>query len=556
MLTLLAVRNVVLIEALDLEFRSGLTVLTGETGAGKSILLDALGLALGSRANFGLIGPAGNSAEVTAIFTPHPHHPVWDKLEAAGIDANSDEHHELIMRRRLRDGKSTALINDTPVGLNVMRECGDALVEIQGQFEGRGLLDLSTHGVLLDRFANHNDLLLACRNTWQGWQDAATQYETAAATRKDAEANAAWLKEAVEQLDQLAPEDNEESKLMEERDVLANVTRIADALSQVDHLINGDSGALSQIAQSSRQISRISDVAGSLTNDIEAALERAEVEISEVERALSTAQANLEGDPNRMIAVDDRLHDLRQQARKHEVEADHLLALHDDLRQRLASLEDKAGDLGKLAKARDDAAAMYNAAREAISLSRQSAASKLDALIMAELPPLKLEQARFITKVTPMSEQHYGPRGGDAIRFEASTNPGMAEAAIDQIASGGELARFLLALKVVLADSEAPATLIFDEVDAGVGGAVASSVGSRLARLGEQTQSIVITHSPQVAARGKHHYRISKSVAENGAISTTAMLDQDERVEELSRMLAGEKITDEAKAAARRLLEG
>jgi DNA repair protein RecN (Recombination protein N) len=213
-----------------------------------------------------------------------------------------------------------------PVGLNVMRECGDALVEIQGQFEGRGLLDLSTHGVLLDRFANHDDLLLACRNTWQGWQDAATQYETAAAARKDAEANAAWLKEAVEQLDQLAPEDNEESKLMEERDVLANVTRIADALSQVDHLINGDSGALSQIAQSSRQISRISDVAGSLTNDIEAALERAEVEISEVERALSTAQANLEGDPNRMIAVDDRLHDLRQQARKHEVEADHLLA--------------------------------------------------------------------------------------------------------------------------------------------------------------------------------------------------------------------------------------
>lgn len=556
MLTLLAVRNVVLIEALDLEFQSGLTVLTGETGAGKSILLDALGLALGSRANFGLIGSAGNTAEVTAIFSPSPQHPVWEKLNAAGIDTNTSDQQDIIMRRRLRDGKSTALINDTPVGLNVMRECGDALVEIQGQFEGRGLLDLSTHGILLDRFAGHADLLQDCHDRWQDWQKAATQYEDASIARKDAEANAAWLKDAVEQLDQLAPEAGEESKLMEERDLLANVTRIADALSQVDDLINGEAGALSQIAQSSRQISRISDVAGALTQEMEAALERTEAEMSEVERALASAQANLEGDPNRMIAVDDRLHELRQQARKHEVKADELMALHDDLRQRLASLEDKAGDLGKLAKARDEAEAAYHAAREAVSQSRQRAASKLDDLIMAELPPLKLEQARFVTSITPLAEHQFGPRGGDAIRFEASTNPGMAEAAIDQIASGGELARFLLALKVVLADNEAPATLIFDEVDAGVGGAVASSVGSRLARLGEQTQSIVITHSPQVAARGKHHYRISKSVAENGAISTTAMLDQNERIDELSRMLAGEKITDEAKAAARRLLEG
>ncbi len=340
MLTLLAVRNVVLIDALDLEFQSGLTVLTGETGAGKSILLDALGLALGSRANFGLIGPAGNTAEVTAIFTPPAQHPVWDKLKAAGIDANTEEQQELIMRRRLRDGKSTALINDTPVGLNVMRECGDALIEIQGQFEGRGLLDLSTHGVLLDRFAGHDNLLEDCRNAWQNWQKAATLYDDAAATRKEAEANAAWLKDAVEQLDHLAPEPGEETKLMAERDVIANVTRIADALSQVDHLINSEAGALSQIAQSSRHIGRISDVAGALTKDVEAALERAEVEISEVERALASAQANLEGDPNRIIAVDDRLHDLRQQARKHEVEADALTDLHDDLRQRLATIED------------------------------------------------------------------------------------------------------------------------------------------------------------------------------------------------------------------------
>ena len=552
MLTLLAVRNVVLIKTLDLEFQSGLTVLTGETGAGKSILLDALGLALGSRANFGLIGAEVPTAEVTAIFTPDQQHPIWSILDDNGIDSDG----EIIMRRRLRDGKSTALINDTPVSLGIMRQIGDVLIEIQGQFEGRGLLDQATHRQLLDQFAHHDPLLADCAKHWDSWISAQKTFQAAAASRKETEENAEWLKQAVAELDQLAPEANEETRLMEERDMLSNITRIAEALNTADGLIDGEHGAINQIAQASRAITRITDVSGTLTADLEQALQRAEAELSEVEHALSATQANLEGDPNRIVLVDDRLHALRQLARKHGVEADHLHQTHDHLHQQLAELEDTAGDITKLASAMAEAEADYHQSRAALSQSRQAAARKLDALIMAELPPLKLEQAQFQTSITDLPDQQFNRYGSDAIRFEACTNPGMALAPIDQIASGGELARFLLALKVVLADTNAPVTLIFDEVDAGVGGAVADAVGTRLARLGEQMQSIVITHSPQVAARGHHHYQISKSVAEHGTISTTAILDQDERINEVSRMLAGETITSEARAAAIRLLEG
>ena len=552
MLTLLAVRNVVLIKTLDLEFQSGLTVLTGETGAGKSILLDALGLALGSRANFGLIGAESPTAEVTAIFTPEEQHPIWHMLDENGIEAEG----EIIMRRRLRDGKSTALINDTPVSLNIMRQVGDLLIEIQGQFEGRGLLDQATHRQLLDQFASHDHLCADCADHWDNWILAKKAYETALASRKESEDNAAWLKEAVTELDHLAPEADEESRLMEERDLLSNITRIAESLHTAEALIDGEDGAINQIAQAGRAITRITDVAGHLTTDLDQALQRTEAELSEVKHALAVAQANLEGDPKRIELVDDRLYALRQLARKHGIDADQLHQKRDQLHQQLAELEDSGGDLTTLAATMTEAERRYHQARDALSQSRYAAANRLDAMIMAELPPLKLEQAEFRTSITPLPKQQYQRHGGDAIRFEASTNPGMNLAPIDQIASGGELARFLLALKVVLADTNAPVTLIFDEVDAGVGGAVANAVGTRLARLGEQMQSIVITHSPQVAARGHHHYQISKSVAGQGTISTTAILDQDERINEVSRMLAGETITSEARAAAIRLLEG
>ena len=555
MLTLLAVRNVVLIKALELEFQGGLTVLTGETGAGKSILLDALGLALGARANFALIGTDDTSAEVTAIFNLAENHPVRDCLKNAGIP----DQNEIILRRRLRDGKSAALINDTPVSLNVMRECGDLLVEIQGQFEGRGLLDVATHRTLLDRFGGHGDLVATCANDWQAWQHANTAYQDAVTARREAESNAEWLRDAVAQLDLLAPESGEENRLVAERQKLSNSTRIAEALDDAQTRINGGDGgkdgAVDAVAHALKRITHIQEYAGDGVDELLAALTRAEVELGEVERAITAAMDDLNADPNRLNVVDDRLHELRTQARKHQTTPDALPALHDDLRQQLASLEDQAGDLTRLAAARDDTKAQYDAICAALSQARRDAASRLDGAIMDELPTLKLEQARFKTTITPLPPEQHGQFGSDSIRFEASTNPDLPPAPIDQIASGGELARFLLALKVVLSDSAPPASLIFDEVDAGIGGAVAASVGARLAQLGAKTQAIVITHSPQVAARGTQHYRITKATDQSATISTTTILSHDERIDELSRMLAGKSITDEARAAAQRLLE-
>ena len=553
MLTLLAVRNVVLIKALELEFQEGLTVLTGETGAGKSILLDALGLALGARANFALIGTDDTSAEVTAIFTPRENHPARACLIEAGIPAQDD----IILRRRLRDGKSLALINDTPVSLNIMRECGDLLVEIQGQFEGRGLLDVATHRTLLDRFGGHGDLVEKCATNWQAWQHANTAYQDAVNARKEAESNADWLRDAVAQLDLLAPESGEESRLVAERQKLSNSTRIAEALNETQTRINhdGGSGAVDAVAHGLKIIARIQEYAGDGVDELLAALARAEVELGEVERAITAAMDDLNADPSRLGVVDDRLHELRTQARKHQTTPDALPTLHDDLRQQYASLEDQAGDLTRLAAARDETKAQYDASCAALSQAREDAASRLDSAIMGELPALKLEQARFKTTITQLPPEQCGQYGSDGIRFEASTNPDLPPAPIDQIASGGELARFLLALKVVLSDSAPPVSLIFDEVDAGIGGAVAASVGARLAQLGAKTQAIVITHSPQVAARGTQHYRITKATDQSATISTTTILSHDERIDELSRMLAGKSITDEARAAAQRLLE-
>ncbi len=559
MLTLLAVRNVVLIKALELEFQGGLTVLTGETGAGKSILLDALGLALGARANFALIGTDDTSAEVTAIFNLAENHPVRDCLKNAGIP----DQNEIILRRRLRDGKSAALINDTPVSLNIMRECGDLLVEIQGQFEGRGLLDVATHRTLLDRFGGHGDLVETCAGNWQAWQHANTAYQDAVTAREAAESNAEWLRDAVAQLDLLAPESGEENRLVAERQKLSNSTRIAEALGETQTHINGGGGdggkdgggAVDAVAHGLKIIARIQEYAGDGVDELLAALTRAEVELGEVERAITAAMDDLNADPNRLNVVDDRLHELRTQARKHQTTPDALPALHDDLRQQLASLEDQAGDLTRLAAARDETKAQYDATCAALSQARRDAASRLDGAIMGELPALKLEQARFKTTITPLPPEQHGQFGSDSIRFEASTNPDLPPAPIDQIASGGELARFLLALKVVLSDSAPPVSLIFDEVDAGIGGAVAASVGARLAQLGAKTQAIVITHSPQVAARGTQHYRITKATDQSATISTTTILSHDERIDELSRMLAGKSITIEARAAAQRLLE-
>ena len=551
MLTRLLVRNVVLINTLDLDFTKGLTVLTGETGAGKSILLDSLGLALGSRANFGLIGIHGDRAEVTACFDIPHGHPALAILEEAGIENDG----EIILRRQLREGKSTAQINDQPVSGGLLRQVGDVLVEIQGQFEGRGLLDVSNHRILLDRFAGTVELAGQTARHWEEWQRIAGELDSARAELARARAEEDWLRDAVTQLDELNPEEGEEDTLAAERVMLANVNRIAESLFEIEQAISAENGASSLLATAARTADRMAETAGGLLDPVVAALSRAEAEIEEVSNNIGGARDRLEGDPNRLAFIEDRLHALRTQARKHQVSPDELPQLHNTLRSKLAELDDQSGGLAQLTAAEAEAADTYRTSAETLSTRRREAATQLDAGVMAELPPLKLEQASFVTVVDSLDESRWGPTGIDQVRFEANTNPGMATAAIDRIASGGELARFLLALKVVLADTSMPMTLIFDEVDSGVGGAVAAAVGTRLAQLGETMQCLVITHSPQVAARGRFHFRIAKTDSTDGVISRTEPLQSDARIEEISRMISGSTVTPEARAAALRLME-
>jgi len=551
MLRSLTVSNIVLIEQLTLEFDAGLTVLTGETGAGKSILLDALGLALGSRANFGLLRSGAREAQVTACFSVDAAHPIAARLDAAGIALED----ELILRRRLKgDGKSSASINDVPVSLGLLREIGDLLVEIQGQFEGRGLLDVSTHITLLDRAAGHQALLGTLAQGWSNWQTARRELATARAALAKAREDEDWLRDAVAQLDLLTPKDGEEDELAAQRELLANVGRIGEGLARADDALSSDDGAQSALGRAINALERVAPLAGGRLDEAIAAMERADAELSEACTAISGAAHALEADPCRLQEIEDRLHELRQQARKHGCDVDELPALHERLAKTLAGLEDSAGGLASLTEKEQHWKTYFRQTADQVAENRHKAAAHLDAAVMAELPPLKLENANFSTKVTTLPEPQWGPQGTDQVRFEAATNKGMKAGPIDQIASGGELARFLLALKVSL-ESDGARTLIFDEVDSGVGGAVAAAVGDRLARLGATMQTLVITHSPQVAAKGQHHMRITKTANEDGVFSGTESLDTASRIEEIARMLAGETITAQARAAAVALME-
>ena len=553
MLTSLTVSNIVLIERLTLSFDGGLTVLTGETGAGKSILLDALGLALGSRADFRLIRDGADTAHVSAVFHPPQDHPVWERLAETDIPRDT----ELILRRRLKsDGKSSASINDVPVSATLLREVGDALVEIQGQFEGRGLLDTSTHITLLDRAAGHADILEKLRSGWDNWLQAQRNLAQAKRDLEKARAEEEWLRDAVEQLDLLAPRAGEEDELSSERERLANVGRIGESLNAADDALFGDSGAQSSLGRALAALEKTAPLAGGILDEAKAALERADAELSEAGAAIGGAGHALESDPARLQTVDDRLHELRQQARKHDCTPDELADTHARLAASLAGIEDSAGALAALADNERQWRDYYRKIADVVAANRIKAAAVLDQAVSAELPPLKLEGATFTTAISNLPPEQFGPLGTQQVRFEASTNKGMKSGPIDRIASGGELARFLLALKVSLEGDEAPRTLIFDEVDSGVGGAVAAAVGERLARLGQSTQALVVTHSPQVAAKGNIHMKIAKTATDSGVFSGTEALDKDARTEEIARMLAGEEITAEARAAAVALLEG
>ncbi len=549
MLTSLIIRDVVLIEALRIDFAAGLCVLTGETGAGKSILLDSLGLALGARADAGLVRAGAAQASVTATFQLDDDHAVHALLAEQGIVGDD----QLILRRVVKsDGGSRAFINDVAVSATLLREVGAALVEIHGQHDERGLLNPRGHRALLDSFAGLDGETAAVAGAWAARQAVADALSTAQAAMASAARDREWLEHAVDELQRLAPEPGEEDMLAEQRATMMKGQKLAQDMAAVDQLLNGSDGGLAQLRQAARWLERLSGE-HPLFEAALVAVDRALIEADEAESRLAEAAEAFSYDAAQLEAVEGRLFELRAMARKHRVDVAGLPALAGTLAERAAALESGAMQIQRLEQALADAERTYDAAAGCLSSARRAAAMRLDAAVMQELAPLKLDAARFRTIV---DNDIAGPAGRDRVEFEISTNPGAPFAPLIKIASGGELSRFILALKVALAGARSAATMIFDEIDRGVGGAVATAIGERLARLAhDRAQLLVVTHSPQVAARGAHQWRIAKSVSEGVMRTRVDALGMDERCEEIARMLSAAEVTAEARAQAARLLE-
>jgi DNA repair protein RecN (Recombination protein N) len=553
MLLGLTIRDVVLIDRLALAFRPGLCVLTGETGAGKSILLDALGLALGRRADAGLVRPGAEQAAVAAEFAVAHNHPAAAILREAGIAA--DLAGTIVLRRLVAaDGKSRAFVNDEPASVGLLRALGDSLVEIQGQGEQRGLLDPATHRDLLDAFAEVDPAGLAA--AWQDWRAARELAAEAARRLAESGAEEDLLRHHCAEFTALVPEGDEEDRLGARRLLLQNAERIGEAIAEAMAEIDGESGAQRALARALRRLERTRDRAQGLLDGALEVAERAAAETAEALEALARAARLLELDPRALEEVEERLFALRALARKHNVAVADLPLLGAELAERVAAIESGADGVAALAKEAAAVRARYVAAAQAVSHSRERAAARLDKAVAVELKPLRLEKARFRTVLTPLAEDEWGEHGTERVHFEVATNPGAPFGPLAKIASGGELSRFMLALKLVLAGTSSVPTLIFDEVDSGIGGAVAAAVGERLQRLGARLQVLVVTHSPQVAARGAHHWRVAKRQAERATVTRVEELDSDTRQEEIARMLSGSTVTAEARAAAASLIAG
>jgi len=548
MLRQLAIHNIVLVERLELEFEPGLGVLTGETGAGKSILLDALGLALGARADSGLVRAGQESASVTAEIDLPRDHPALALLDEQGITSEPGE--PLILRRTLRsDGGSRAFAAGASVPAGLLREIGSLAVEIHGQHDDRGLLNPKGHRALLDAFGKIGTAEV--ERCWAEVVRIESELLDARAATAAAERDREWLDHACGEIEALAPEEGEETRLAEERAAMQAGLKAGESLTGLDELLGGSDGALAQLRQAARRIER-GAADHPLLADALAALDRALIEASEAEDRIARAAEAMAFDPDRLERVEARLFDIRGLARKHRVEPDQLAALGERMRAQLAAIEAGGERIAELDRQLLAAREAYAAAAAALSKQRRDASARLDAGVASELAPLKLDAARFRTAIAPAEP---GPSGIDRVEFEVSTNPGEPFGPLTRIASGGELSRFILALKVALAEARSAATMIFDEVDRGVGGAVASAIGERLARLAEQSQVLVVTHSPQVAARASHHYRIEKNHGADGTRTAVRKLSAEERREEIARMLSGASITEEARAQASRLLD-
>lgn len=553
MLQSLSIRDIVLIEALDLEFGSGLTVLTGETGAGKSILLDSLGLALGNRADSGLVRQGTGKAQVTASFEAPAE---GSKLAAtlAENDIEIEPGEPLIIKRSVKaDGGSRAFINDQPCSATLLRTVGGQLIEIHGQHDDRGLINPKGHRALLDIFAGVEGAAVAA--AFDAWQDAKSALEQARQEQEAAENDRDYLEHSVAELSKFAPQPGEEQELALDRATMMKGEKLTGDLEAIRAAFDGSNGGLASLRSAARRLDMIADDHSLLKEALES-LDRSIIDASEAEEKLNDAAAALSFDPQRLDDMENRLFDLRGLARKHRVEPDRLSNLLDDLQNKLAAISDGGRSLEELEASLVRAKQSYIAAAESLRAKRSKAAKALDKAVAGELAPLKLDAARFETLLELLPEEHWNKGGMDRIEFLISTNPGAPLAPLGKIASGGELSRFILALKVALAEEFGLKTIIFDEVDRGVGGAVASAIGDRLSRLSKGAQLLVVTHSPQVASKGDAHMLINKSLS--GTVSRTDVraLDDEGRRQEIARMLSGADVTDEARAQADRLLEG
>lgn len=553
MLQSLSIRNIVLIEALDLEFGSGLSVLTGETGAGKSILLDSLGLAMGNRADSGLVRQGAEKAQVTAVFdAPAADSKIAQYLAESDIALEPGE--PLIIKRSVKaDGGSRAFVNDQPCSAALLREAGSRLIEIHGQHDDRGLINPRGHRALLDEFARAN--LTAVGTAYDAWQVAQTVLETARQDQEAAEKDRDYLEHSVAELAKFGPQEGEEQELALERATMMKGEKLTGDLEAIRSTFDGSEGGLASLRAAARRLDRIAEDHPLLAEAL-AAIDRAVIEAGEAEDKLNEAASALTFDPRRLDDMETRLFELRALARKHRVEPDRLQEFLTELESRLAAISDGGQSLEQLDARLKEARQDYVKAAEALRAKRAKAAKALDKAVAGELKPLKLDAARFETLIEELPETHWTAKGMDRVEFLISTNPGAPLAPLGKIASGGELSRFILALKVALAEEGGAKSIIFDEVDRGVGGAVAAAIGERLARLSDGAQLLVVTHSPQVASRGDAHYLINKS--SDGTVSRTDVqaLDADNRRQEIARMLSGADVTDEARAQADRLLEG
>jgi DNA repair protein RecN (Recombination protein N) len=554
MLTALAIRDIVLIDSLDLAFERGMSVLTGETGAGKSILLDALSLALGARGDGALVRHTAEQGQVTAVFELSPDHPAWTLLRDNGLTADG----EMILRRAQgRDGRSRAFINDQPVSVGLLREVGATLIEVHGQHDDRALLDPAAHRRLLDAFGGLTPDAAAVTVAYIAWRraegDVAEQRRRIEAARAEAD----YLRAALEELTNLAPKPDEETELSEKRHRMMRAEKIAEDVGDALETVWGGASPVPVLASLARRLERRRDVAADLVNPAIEAIDRALTALDEAGAALEHAQAEAAFDPKELEITEQRLFALRGAARKFDAPVDLLQELAARIAGDLEALEVGEAKVEQLAEAAKHAERDYRRLAEALSSARRKAASELEAVVAVELPALKLERATFSAAIETDPDRP-GESGIDQIAFVVRTNPGSRPGPLGKVASGGELSRFLLAIKVALADRGSAPTLIFDEIDTAVGGAVSDAIGVRLSRLAESVQVLAVTHAPQVAARARHHWSVAKEqhVSEDRIVTSVARLDEGRRREEIARMLAGRVVTDEARAAADRLLAG